>query len=466
MSTVIQDTVLPKPVIFNKTVTADREDTSGYQEIYSDVPLNGFVGATACGLAVSDTYCLRMTIDGTLRTVDNIVITSLMDWDAIAAQIQTKLRALTASTETVTITGGKIKVTSATTGATSIVNMATGLTHLPLIAAIEALSGYSNVAFDAKVDGVDAIAANEIGSVDLSAGHDFSAGGAADFLITVDGGAQKTIHLAANDTFAQILSEINAEFVAEGIDALVEAVADSAKYVKIQHKTSGSAHNFILVDGTNTPLATMGMTAATYTGVNATAGYQTISCTETFVGATVPALSSEYTINVAVDGGAAVAVAVTLAGTETWTQLATALQLALRTLTGQTEVVNITNYRLRFTSFTNGTGSSILLTDGSVGRPLMAAITALANYTANLATAQDGREGVVYFQVAPEAPTTKNFFPIAFTQTVTTKKEKFGAATGLLLSYSMVTGRLSVLDDADSVEVKSGDVITILGAFQ
>jgi len=963
MSAVTQDKAYYIPLLFNKTVTADREDTNGYADIYSSGPVAAFIGATLCGLAATQDYSLKATINGTLRVVDSIDIKPSDDWDGIAGRIQTSLRTHSGALETVVISGGKIKVTSATTGLASTVSLADGTTLTPLIAAIEALSGYSAVTIDAAVAGtagtkashtgtidvstghnfsnytatftinvdsggiktitlntncadlaailaainaqfvaqaidgnVEAVAsgnfvriqfkstgahsivladgthtplvstfgmaagtyngiassaashtgsadestgenfsialtaatstgnvnvgaghnfsiaaaaasqtgninraagfnfsvaltaanhvgtlsmaaghdfsialtkAAEEGSVDLTAGYNFSAGGpytftinadsggsktinmsandanraaimaeinnefvaqginalvecvagvgaghilirsktagsahrfiladgagvplsimgidpgtyigtnstAADFTINADGAGAKTINLAAFDTnLTMLLAEINAEFVTEGISALVEAVA-SGNYVKIQSKTSGAAHNFILVDGTNTPLVSLfGMTAATYTGTNstaadftinvdgggaktihlvgndanlaallveinaeftaegiaasveavasgnflkiqwkavgsahnfilidgtntplvsafgmtagtytgvdattatvtgninctgghdfvnhsvdfslnagtgvktinlasndvslagilselnteftteaintlveavadatgkyvvlqrkavgaasivlvdgsgtplvsifgmtagtytgtaATAGYQTISCTETFVGATVPAMGSYYTLNVDIDGSPFSVNNISIAPSSTWTDVVGAIEAAIQSKTASTEVCNITNARIRITSAINGGSSTVVITEGTGGRPLLAAITALADYTAVLGTPVDGRDGAVYFQIAPTAPTTLDFYPIAMTVD-SASKEKAGAVTGLKLSYSKTTGMLAVLDDADAVEIKSGDVVTVIGHF-
>lgn len=572
--TVTQDTPHGNPVIFNTTATAARQKTMGYAEIYSAGAISGYMGATLCGLPLSDTYCLRVNIDGTPYVVNAITLTPTMSWTQVAAAIQLALRTATGSTETVVISSSKILITSATSGAASAVAITDGLTHLPFIAAVQALgTAYSNTAAASATAGVDATkaialgtidvsaghdfsvaltAAFKIGSVNVSGGHDFSAGGVDYFDITVDGGAVKTIDLTANcANLADVLTDINTEFVEEGIDALVEAVADSAKYVKIQTKTSGSAHhftltngigtalavlglgatgttytgtdstaatftinaagsgvktislvgndanlaailleinnqftvggidalveavadsakyvkiqnktagatNFILVDGTLTPLVSLfGITVGTHAGTAATPGSQALDCTGHFVAATVPGLSSLYTLNVRVDG-VAHAITLNLAGSETWTQLAAAIDTACTAFAD----ASVTYYRLRITSKTYGTASLVVITEGTGGRPLLAAIGSVVGYTGSLAAPVDGRAGLVTFQVAPEAPTTKDFFVLGLTVTSATKER-----TGLRYSYSKTTGKVAIMDDPGVVLVTSGDVITIVGAF-
>lgn len=110
-------------------------------------------------------------------------------------------------------------------------------------------------------------------------------------------------------------------------------------------------------------------------------GYQELSSTTvTFVGEIVPALTAQtYAIDVTIDGGALGQLVITVAVTDDWFTIASKIQTALRTDTGSTETVVVTNGRIRVTSATTGGGSSVLIAAGtgvSVGGDLIAAITA------------------------------------------------------------------------------------------
>jgi hypothetical protein len=91
----------------------------------SSAPLT-FIGATVPALA-SATYDIDIEVDGTNYPCPTALLVT-DDWDGIAAKIQVVLRALTSSTETVAISGGKILVTSATTGLASIIRISQGTT--------------------------------------------------------------------------------------------------------------------------------------------------------------------------------------------------------------------------------------------------------------------------------------------------------------------------------------------------
>lgn len=100
---------------------AQEDETSGRQDITSS---EAFVGTFVPEIA-AETYDLDITADGTLRQVSFAVLAT-DDWDTIAASIQAALRVLTSSTETVVVTGGVLRVTSATTGDSSTIAIATG----------------------------------------------------------------------------------------------------------------------------------------------------------------------------------------------------------------------------------------------------------------------------------------------------------------------------------------------------
>lgn len=100
---------------------AQEAKTSGRQDI---TIADDFVGSFVPEIA-SETYDLDLTVDSTLRQVAFAVLVT-DDWDAIAASIQAALRVLTSSTETVAVTGVVMRVTSATTGDSSTIEIEAG----------------------------------------------------------------------------------------------------------------------------------------------------------------------------------------------------------------------------------------------------------------------------------------------------------------------------------------------------
>jgi len=200
-----------------------------------------------------------------------------------------------------------------------------------------------------------------------------------------------------------------------------------------------------------------------------TYGYSELYSTGTlpFVGGTASGLAThaDYSIDITVDGVLRQVTGLSFSAATTWTQVAAAIQAALRLLTGRSETVAITNYKIRATSNkATGAGSdtSMVIAEGTGGgTPLLAAIDAISvgRYVCAVANTA-GREGVVYIQVAPEAPTTKDFFFVATCVTSANKMK-----TGLKYSYSKTTGMVTVADDADTVELANGDVINIAGVF-
>ncbi len=110
-------------VQFITTASATIATVAGYQEIAS-TPVS-FTGATVPAIG-AQTYDLDVTIDGGGLNQLAFAITVLDTWDTIIAAIEAALQVATGSTETVTIESGRIKITSATTGAASSVLIAAG----------------------------------------------------------------------------------------------------------------------------------------------------------------------------------------------------------------------------------------------------------------------------------------------------------------------------------------------------
>jgi len=103
--------------------------TAGYQTISNATGLLGTItGATVPALP-SRTYNIDISIDGSNHALA-VALLVTDSWTQIAAKLQTALRTATSSTETVAISGGKILVTSATTGISSLVAITAGSTKV------------------------------------------------------------------------------------------------------------------------------------------------------------------------------------------------------------------------------------------------------------------------------------------------------------------------------------------------
>jgi hypothetical protein len=133
-----------------------------------------FVGSVVPGLSTA-TYDLDVDVDGGGVDQLAISITNTDDWDTIAAAIETQLQTATGSTETVTISGGKIRIESATVGDSSTIVITAGTAGSgggDLLTAISALAGYDTT-IDAPVDGQNAgfsLIIDDNASVDVDLG--------------------------------------------------------------------------------------------------------------------------------------------------------------------------------------------------------------------------------------------------------------------------------------------------------
>lgn len=102
------------------------------------------------------------------------------------------------------------------------------------------------------------------------------------------------------------------------------------------------------------------------------AGYATISNSiAALVGATVPALpSATYKVDIAIDGTNR-ALSVALLVTDDWTGIAAKIQIALRAATSSTETVAIADGKIKVTSATTGTSSTVLIAKGTRGSTVL-----------------------------------------------------------------------------------------------
>jgi len=144
-----------------------------------------------------------------------------------------------------------------------------------------------------------------------------------------------------------------------------------------------------------------------------TKGYQTISSKPTpFVGTVVPALASAtYDLDVTVDGGTLRQLATPLLVSDTWTSIASKIQVRLRAATSGQELVTIEKGKIKITSGTTGTGSSILIAEGTAGNtPLLGAIDALTGYKTKIDSAVQGTETFPDIEVASRKIGYKPYF--------------------------------------------------------
>lgn len=125
----------------------------GYQAV-SSTPVD-FSGSTVPGIA-AQTYDLDVTIDGGGLNQLTLVINLTDTWDIIVTGLQSALRVATGSTETISILGGEVRVTSATTGTSSTVLVAAGTAGSgggDLLAAIDAQIANMVTTIEVAVDG-------------------------------------------------------------------------------------------------------------------------------------------------------------------------------------------------------------------------------------------------------------------------------------------------------------------------
>lgn len=129
--------------------------TAGYATISNTGTLGAFTGVTVPAIPTHADYALKVTVNGTPYTFATISINVADDWNDIAAAIQTALRMATSALETVVVTDGKIKITSATTGASSsiLIEAGTGGSG-DLLAAISGLGTTYDSYLDTPVNGV------------------------------------------------------------------------------------------------------------------------------------------------------------------------------------------------------------------------------------------------------------------------------------------------------------------------
>lgn len=118
---------------------------AGYAEISNIGSLATFTGATVPAIA-SATYDIDIAVDGAAASKVGVALLNSDDWTGVCTKIQAALRVITSGTETVTISGGRIRVTSDTPGPSSAIAITAGTLGSPggdLLAAINLKTGYT-----------------------------------------------------------------------------------------------------------------------------------------------------------------------------------------------------------------------------------------------------------------------------------------------------------------------------------
>lgn len=126
--------------------------TAGYAIGGSDAAdLSSLTAVTAGGF--------KLYVDGTQITVGSVDLSSAANLAAVASALQTAIRAVTSSTEVVAVVDGKIKITSATTGASSQIGPMTAPSTGTDLTALLGFTTYT------AVDGIAAVTATVMGVV-------------------------------------------------------------------------------------------------------------------------------------------------------------------------------------------------------------------------------------------------------------------------------------------------------------
>lgn len=275
----------------------------------------------------------------------------------------------------------------------------------------------------------DAVRAEAQGSADLSSGNDWS-GTPQDFNIAVNGGSAVAVNLTtlAADRDA-VVAALNAALSAAGVTN-VQAIPVGANNVGLRHTEYGADAEFVLTAGTANALATLGITADTYTGSNGT----------------------EYALTVELDSTPQ---AVAVAGFKAQT-----ISLLLAEINAQlTDVVASLSApnRIRFAATAAGAGAVTIANTGTL-------IPALFGGGVTIGDAVAGAEGSVGIVIKQGATPNKPTPELMYLVDVRTAAGKH--KTGLISSYNRNTGILSVGDDGDTVQLVAGDVITVIGAWR
>ncbi|MGZ8924625.1 MAG: beta strand repeat-containing protein [Nitrososphaeraceae archaeon] len=326
--------------------------SSGYQVVKFMLPK---IGSHPTGLANNGTaYLGEIEVDGVAKAI-SVTGSTAQTFTNLIAQINTDLDA----TATIAIVDGNLKITSATTGASSTVE----ITNDDIFGA---LAGY--VSTETEVDGADAVtyATASVATGDLVITSEST--GVNSSVIVYDTGAL----FSSLTDYAGI---VNSNGVAPKIYTATITVDGVAKAISIQGSAAQTFTN--LVTQLNTDL---GAAATASLAPAATAGYQVVNFSETKAGGDATGLANDataYTATITVDG---VAKAISVVGSAA--QTFTTLLNEINTDLAAAATIAISGGNLRVTSATTGIASLVSITAGTL-------FPALTDYSA-LATAVVG----------------------------------------------------------------------------
>lgn len=216
------------------------------------------------------------------------------------------------------------------------------------------------ISLPAGTSGVDGTRAMAPGTVDMTSGHDWTTNEA--FRIAVDGGALVTVTLNSNCADqAAVITEINAELTTAGVTG-AEAYDAGSNHVGIRRTVVGLTKTIQIAAPTSgaNALTTLGITAGTYAGTDATAGYADIAFSAGVTGSDKCGLAAgTYVVSLNINGGGAANHNIVVVGNETWDQFAA----LIAAISGVTAAVISGNVRI--TSDTTGASSSVVVAEGT-----------------------------------------------------------------------------------------------------
>ena len=266
------DTVKPVcygPILNAECICLNEDDTSsddgvdatsGHAAI-SSTSLT-FIGSTDPSLDTG-TYDLDITIDGGALNQLTVTIINTYNWYAIAAVLTLALRTATGEAYALTISDGKIYLSSLTTGAASTVVIADGTAGVatigPLLAQIDSQVDYMTTTIDTPIDGI--AVSSGFGTISSSTPVDFIGAivpGLASTTyvlgITVDGGAlnQAEAIVANTDDWDAIAAAFQVGLRAETGGS--ETVVISGGNIVFTSGTTGASSKIVIEDGDDSGL--------------------------------------------------------------------------------------------------------------------------------------------------------------------------------------------------------------------
>jgi hypothetical protein len=226
----------PTGVDLSGGVNLEAVASSGFAEVDFSIPISG---TQVLGLP-TDTYSIRLAIDGGALTEYSFDVNVSDTWSTIIATIN-NLTGI-AGNASVSIVGGRLKISSLTKGSSSSITIADGSTN-PFFAAINSIGNLTSL---------------------LSPVNGLNAG----VKITVDQVTIDNIDLGAdpNTSQASIITAINALFLSSPIAQNVASVHNS-KYIKITGKTRNPLYGKIRISAPSTlPSAVAAVFDSSFTG--------------------------------------------------------------------------------------------------------------------------------------------------------------------------------------------------------